>query len=65
MAAQRVLRHEARMRLGNCESLRAMTFRAIERALKSGKLTDSEAHQLRNQFWYERLRDKRVAAGAA
>lgn len=58
MAARRVVLNEAKMRLRNCESLRLIVFRAIAKSVKSGRITDSEARQLRREFWDERLQDK-------
>jgi hypothetical protein len=63
MAARRVVLNEAKMRLGNTETLRSLAFRRIARAVEAGKLTESEARQLRAQFWDERLKDKKVASG--
>jgi len=59
----KVQRNEAHLRSRNTESLRVRLFRMIAAGLKEGKLSKSEAEQLRREFWEARWRDREIANG--
>jgi hypothetical protein len=59
----KVQRNEASLRCRNTESLRVRLFRMIAAGLKDGKLSDSEAAQLRREFWEARAKDKKIIEG--
>jgi hypothetical protein len=57
-----IRQNEAKLRLRNTERLRRNLWISIGIRLKRGQLTEREASQLRQKFWEDRLRDKKLAA---
>lgn len=56
-------RAEAELRLRNTEAIRHRIFRQVAILMGQGRLTASEAAQIRREFWEARLRDRRLVRG--
>jgi hypothetical protein len=57
------LRAEAQLRLKHTEGMRRRLYCLIAVQLRDAKITDSEAAQMRREFWDARLRDRRIVKG--
>lgn len=54
---------EARMRLENIDKMRRRTWSFLQYQVSKGRLTETEAANLKELFWADRAADQRIANG--